>query len=152
MSSEGPAKEPSSMPLAEWCTIAPQGSDLNVQTLWETLDHSTAHQEQTQLLSAPTKVSIDDRLSAPCQSGTRWATLGQGQPHQMHTNILLVPSACAGFSSGSYCVVDHSAPDLSNKIWEYFQEVYHSVQQSGTRWGQQTYFPSCSELEIALRP
>lgn len=65
MSSEGPAREHSSMPLAEGCTSYTTGNGkcLSVQTFWGTLDHGTAHQEQTQLFSAPIKVSTDDRGS-----------------------------------------------------------------------------------------
>lgn len=60
----------------------------------------------------------------------------QGQPHLMHTNVLLVPSACAGFSSGSYWILGHS---LSSRLLEQNLVVLpESVPLSatnGTGWG-----------------
>lgn len=104
------------------------GQCLSVQTL-ENFDHSTAHQEQTQLFSAPPKL-------AQMRGSQHLASLlpGQGQPYQMHTNVLLVPSACAGFSSGRYCILDHSL--TSRPLEQNLGVLPRSVPHSATKWYQ----------------
>lgn len=106
------------------------------------------------VFSIPTSVNTNNGLSVPFGSGTV-RNLMPGQPHQMHTNILLDPSLCVLRGSPvatSAFLSTLSAPDLLNKIWVVLAKCIQSSTKSGIGWDWWTYFSSCSELEIVLRP
>lgn len=106
------------------------------------------------VFSIPTSVNTNNGLSVPFGSGTV-RNLMPGQPHQMHTNILLDPSLCVLRGSPvatSAFLSTLSAPDLLKKFWVVLAKCIQSSTKSGIGWDWWTYFSSCSELEIVLRP